>query len=407
MLRGHARVDGGMARRPPAAVGRWGVPWLTGPGLALLLFGIGLAWPGGLGPSRVDLPLAVVLVACQSLPLAVRRIVPRAVFVTVGAAAAVYGVAGFVGSPIDIGELVALYTVSATCRLADSIGALAAAIGGLAAVATSSPHWQGPAETLAVTLVFALVFAVGRHQRLRAARLTEAARYAEELERRQGERVALAAAEERLHLAEELHDAVGHGLAIVRLQASVARRELASHPDRARAAVAMIEERAQAAMEEMQMLLGVLHAGATPSHSPVPHIADLDDLVQPVRAAGIEVTVEREGEPRAMPEVIDVSAYRIVQEALTNVVRHSGASRANVCLRYREDFFEIEVSDNGRGPVDSTSSGGGRGLVGMRERATRLGGLFEVDAEPGRGFVVRAQLPAHDRVVHREDAAAR
>jgi signal transduction histidine kinase len=367
--------------------------------LAVFLFGIGIAWPGGLGPSRVDMPLAVLLVAGQSLPLAMRRSAPRTVFVVVGAASVSYGLSGFVGSPTDIGELVALYTVATTCRLVDSIAAGAAAIGGLSAVAINSPHWQGPAETLAVTLVFVLVLAVGRHQRLRVARLTEASHYAEELERRQGERMALAAAEERLHLAEELHDAVGHGLAIVLLQASVARRELNAHPDRARAAVGVIEERARAAMEEMQVLLNVVHDGETASRSPAPRIDDLDDLVHPVRAAGIEVTLQREGSQRALPEVIEVSAYRIVQEALTNVVRHSGATRAHVCLHCRDDVLDIEVSDNGRGTSDPTTSGGGRGLVGMSVRATRLGGLFDVDAEQRQGFTVRAQLPIPDRAV--------
>jgi signal transduction histidine kinase len=241
------------------------------------------------------------------------------------------------------------------------------------------------------------------HQRLRQTRLAEAAELALQLERGQTERNALAAAEERLRLAEELHDVVGHGITVILLQARLGRRALegdperAQDPQRASAAIGIIEERGRAVMEEMQRLLGVLHGDDSPTLAPLPGIEQLERLASEVREAGIDVEIGYEGAVRRLPEGIEVSAYRIVQEALTNTVRHAGASRATISLAYERHVLEIEVVDDGSGADGQPNgSGRGRGLLGMRERAKRLGGSLDAGPAPGRGFRVHAVLPLGD-----------
>lgn len=360
--------------------------------LAVFLFAIGVGWPGGVTGAGLGLPVGVALVAGQSLPLAIRRKAPRAVFVVVAAASIFYGVYGFAGSPIDLGEPVALYTVATAHQLADSAGALGISVVGLIVEAQLNARWGGPTQTLAVVLVFTLVTAVGRHQRLRAVRLSEAIAHGSELERRHAEHAALVAAEERLRLAEELHDVVGHGLTVVLLQAGLARRTLDAEPDRARAAVEVIEERARSAMQEMQTLLAVLRDDSA-SRAPIPTIADIDRLRLDVAGAGISVALELHGTVRALPELIESSAFRIVQEALTNVVRHSRADTAMVRVGYGDHALEIDVADNGIGMVESPPSCGGRGLIGMRERVTRLGGTLALEQVESGGFRVLARIP--------------
>jgi signal transduction histidine kinase len=207
------------------------------------------------------------------------------------------------------------------------------------------------------------------------------------------ERARAAVAEERTRIARELHDVVAHAVSVIVLQARGARHALDSEPAEARGAVDAIETTATGALAEMRRLLGMLRADdETLALAPQPSLAGLEALAAQVREAGLPVELQVEGEPRELPPGIDLSAYRIVQEALTNVLKHAGPrASARVLVRYGDDQVEVEVADDGAGEANAET--GGHGLLGMRERVTVFGGAFESGPRPDGGFAVRAYLP--------------
>lgn len=203
--------------------------------------------------------------------------------------------------------------------------------------------------------------------------------------------------EERLRIARDLHDVMGHTLAVVSVHAGLAADTIATHPDRAHAAVGTIREATRDAMAELRTLIEVLrHPGAEGSPTaPMPGLEQLDELVAMANGGGLEVRLTSDGEPRRLSPLIELTAYRIVQESLTNVLRHADASVATVRITYRERALEILVEDDGRG--GNGRSEGGHGIAGMRERAAALGG--HVEAGPGShgGFRIHATLPVEGR----------
>ena len=205
-------------------------------------------------------------------------------------------------------------------------------------------------------------------------------------------RAAAAIVEERARIARELHDVVAHSISVMILQARGGRRVLESEPTDARDAFAVIESTGHQALDEMRRLVGMLRSGdeALPL-APQPSLKELGTLVGQVRAAGLPVHVAVEGEPRDLPPGVDLSAFRIVQEALTNSLKHAGPARARVVLRYLADDLELEISDDGRGTSDD--SGSGFGLVGMRERIEVYGGEMQAGRQSGGGYVLRVRLP--------------
>jgi signal transduction histidine kinase len=205
-------------------------------------------------------------------------------------------------------------------------------------------------------------------------------------------RAAAAIAEERARIARELHDVVAHSISVMVLQARGGRRVLDSEPSDARDAFGTIERTGQQALDEMRRLLGMLRRSDEEiALAPQPSLNELGRLVEQVRAAGLPVQVTVEGEPRELPPGVDLSAYRIVQEALTNVLKHAGPARARVVLRYGADDFELEIADDG--PGTGYGSGAGFGLVGMRERVSVYGGEFEAGRRPEGGYALRVRLP--------------
>jgi signal transduction histidine kinase len=212
--------------------------------------------------------------------------------------------------------------------------------------------------------------------------------------RAQRELAARAAAEERLRIARELHDVVAHAMSVITVQAGVARFILPEHPEQTSAALEVIESTGRQALRDMRQLLGVLRQeGDQSPRTPMPALSDLGELVEGTRAAGTEVELKIRGSARPLPEGLEVSAYRIVQEALTNVVKHAGSRRAQVVLGYEPRELTITVLDDGPGGLGGVSAGGGHGLVGMRERAALHGGSVEAGPLPVRGYRVAARLP--------------
>jgi signal transduction histidine kinase len=221
----------------------------------------------------------------------------------------------------------------------------------------------------------------------------------------QAGQVSRALADERAQIARDLHDIVAHAMSVIAVRSGVARMVIDSDPDQARDALAIIEITTRRALHEMRLLVGMLRdPDDRPAElSPVPGLADLDRLIADTAVAGVIVEVDVEGEARPLPPAADLSAYRIVQEALTNVVRHAGPTRARVLIGYRPAELSIEVTDDGpRGPRPSdraprpiAPAGGGHGLIGMRERAALFGGKLEAGPHAA-GFRVRVTLPVEE-----------
>jgi len=212
------------------------------------------------------------------------------------------------------------------------------------------------------------------------------------LERERDATARAAVAEERARIARELHDVVAHGVSVMVVQAEAARRMLRRRPEQAEEALRVVSTTGSEALGELQHLLGVLAPGASePELEPAPGLRDLGALVDRVRAAGLLVELHLDGEVRTLPRGLDLTAYRIVQEALTNVLKHAAASRAEVRLRFADTCLGIEVTDAGQTPAGH--NGNGRGLLGMRERVAAYGGEIEAGRRAGGGYAVRVRLP--------------
>jgi signal transduction histidine kinase len=325
----------------------------------------------------------------MTLPLALRRRTPLLVVAVVMGAlvAQTLLLTGSTPSPDTelIPWLLAVYSVSAH-------GSGRAPILGGAISLAAGVVWLGPDDFLLPFVIFGGAWIAGRlvrNRRLHAGVLEERARVLE-LERDVNARVA--AAEERVRLARELHDVVGHSVSVIVVQAGAERLALGDGAPSTREALLAIEQTGRAALTEMSRLLGLLRRDDEGlALEPRPSLGDVAALAAHIRAAGVPVQVRIEGEPVVLPAGVDVSAYRIVQEALTNVVRHAGPAEASVVVRYELGSVEIEVSDDGRGAEAGNAPG--YGLAGMRERVALHGGTLEASDGAGGGFTVRARLP--------------
>jgi signal transduction histidine kinase len=203
-----------------------------------------------------------------------------------------------------------------------------------------------------------------------------------------------AIAEEQARIARELHDVIAHSVSMIVVQAAAADDVFEERPDQARDALRSIERAGREALGELRRLLSGVRPGlAAEPTEPQPGLARLEELAESVRLGGLAVTVRQEGEPADLPVGLDLSAYRIVQEALTNTLRHARATRAEVTVVYGTDSLEVDVRDDGRGAAGNGDGSGGHGLVGMRERAALLGGTLEAGPHPGGGYRVHARLP--------------
>lgn len=356
-------------------------------------------------PERPHVPVsqaAVLLVLLQTLPLAARRRWPLAVLAVVEVAAALYLAGGLSNSgPTNLGLAVALYTVASRTERRVSLR-LAGLVAGLNALILVVNIALGRPQSVAgLFVVLALVvgsWSLGDNMRTRRAYLAELEERARRLEREQEENAQRAVEEERTRIARELHDVVAHHISAIAVQAGAGTEIAERDPRRAGEALRFIQETSREALVEMRTMLNVLHSTGEPGtdRAPQPSLAQVERLIGQSQAAGLPVTLRREGNVRPLPEALDVSAYRIVQEALTNTLRHAGPAHATVLVRYAADALELEIADDGRGRLPM--SGGtsvGRGLVGMHERVALFGGELVAGPRPapGHGFLVRAHLP--------------
>ena len=243
-----------------------------------------------------------------------------------------------------------------------------------------------------VGLLTAISWTAGVFISRRSAQAHEMTRRAENLEREQREAAVRAVAEERQRIARELHDVIAHSVSVMTVQAGAVRRLLRPEQEKEREALETVEATGREALTEMRRLVGLLREeGAMPEFSPQPGLATMRDLLDTVRSAGLPVDLTVEGAPLELPPGIDLAAYRVVQEALTNALKHGGTAHAWVSVNWGEDELELEVANDGR--ADGDGSGGGHGLTGMRERVALYGGKVESGPRDGGGFVVRARLP--------------
>jgi signal transduction histidine kinase len=338
---------------------------------------------------------AIFLLAA-TVPLAWRRDAPLAVVVTISVALLGGGVlfdgyqASFQGF---LASIVALYTVAAYGEQRERIiGAAAVAVGLAGFQLAEVLRGNDIGELPGVWLPFLIAFALGRVRGWQLSESKHLRRRAAELERERDEKARLAVQEERARIARELHDIVAHAISIMIVQARVGRRRLAGEPELPRESFDTIEDTGRQALTEMRRLVGMLRAeGEQPALDSHPGLGQLDELVAQVSKAGLAVELTIEGEPRELPPGIDLSSYRIVQEALTNALKHAGQATARVVVRYSDDEIDIAVTDTGA----NTEEGGpgGHGLAGMRERVSLYGGQIEAGHQAGGGFIVRARLP--------------
>lgn len=353
--------------------------------------------PGSQGITfRDPSPVGVVLALAASVPLAWRRRWPFSTFFVVAMSAMAYEVAGFATVFAPFGLLVALYTVGAHCpRQRSRLAALITAVG--LAVVLLTARWDVNAASISSNvIVFATVWLIGDNLRTRRAYVASLQDRAERAERTRAAEAQRAVAEERTRIARELHDVVAHSMSVMVVQAGAARRVLDRNPGQTAEALEAIEATGRQAMTEMRRLLGVLRDSGEGARirAPQPSMAELRALVEQFADAGLPVTLSVDGDERDLPAGVALSAYRIVQEALTNSLKHAGpAAAVEVRVRYEDDEVVVEVLDDGRGVVAATSSTAGHGLVGMRERVDVCGGELRTGPRAGGGFGVRARLP--------------
>jgi signal transduction histidine kinase len=397
-----------------------GIGWWRRPGWArplpplvvdgLLAGGLGLlSVTSALSDRRrgANIPtLGLVLLVALVPALLVRRRLPGTTLAAVAGLQVGMLALGMPPSANFAAELVAPYSVAAYGSRRVRLAAAAAAGVALVAIALLPSGRWSRGDALALMIAGAGAWLLGSVLRDRRAGVAELAERTARLERERELEARRAAAEERLRIARELHDVVAHNLSVVVVQAQAAQRILDRDADRARGVVVSIERTGREALDEMRRLLSVLRAGepsagtdagADGLFGPQPGLARIGELVEQVRSAGLPVTVRVEGAERPLTAAVDLSAYRIVQEALTNSLKHAGPASAEVVLRYRAADLELTVSDDGRGGAarldGGAAPGSGHGLVGMRERVELFGGDLAAGPRPGGGYQVRARLP--------------
>jgi signal transduction histidine kinase len=356
-------------------------PRLVDIGIALALASGYIGRAAHFGRWTIGLPLAVIEVA----PLLARRRYPLPVLAVV--ASATFAEVAIYGSTFPLAAAVAVYTVAAQLDRRTSLIASAVSGAAISLLALARDGYHSLVQTL---LLFAIAWVVGDNLGTRRAYLNELELRAERLEREQQAEAARAVAEEQARIARELHDVIAHNVSVMVIQAAAGRDAFDERPQRAREALETIETTGRSALAELRRLLRAVRDG-DPEYEPQPGLSRLPSLIDQVRASGLEVALEIKGTSTPLPAAIDLSAYRVVQEALTNTLKHAQASRVDVRLHYGPNELEVDVRDDGR--ATGNGAGTGSGLIGMRERLAAVGGALSTGPADGGGYAVRARFP--------------
>lgn len=338
--------------------------------------------------------VAAVLGLAFTISLAWRRRMPLVPLALAFPVLAASGSGGLDGTPaLLVALVVATYSVGSEARDTQALaGALGVGLLIAGTVLRDPDAREALGDLLVPVVLLGGAWLAGVTVRTRRDQARAAEGRAAELERVREAEAQAAVADERARIARELHDVVAHAIGVIVVQARGGRRAIDDDPAATRGALDAIESTAVGALAEMRRLLGVLRSDDERiALAPRPGLRDLDRLVEQVRAAGLPVELEVEGEAIDLAPGIDLSAYRIVQEALTNALRHAGPASARVVIQYGAGRLDLEVSDTG--PGEPVGRGEGHGLLGMRERVALYGGQLEAGPQPGGGFSVRARLP--------------
>ncbi|WP_328425086.1 sensor histidine kinase [Streptomyces sp. NBC_00443] len=380
---------------------------------AVLLFGISVLSVAVREEGGQDLPgtsseaIIVPVLLLLGLVIALRRRMPEKMLVlaiVVGLAQLVLNVAP---TPVNFAFLVITYTVAATgarwaSRLALGTGLCAAPLAQTRWPEQDSSVLGNVALVIFLAVPFALAWVLGDSIRTRRAYYEQLEERATRLEKEREAQSKVAVAAERARIARELHDVVAHNVSVMVVQADGAAYVLDSAPDQAKKALETISSTGRQALAEMRRLLGVLRTGEhqeSGEYVPQPDVEQIDDLIQQCRSSGLPVDFKVEGTPRPLPSGVELTAYRIVQEALTNTRKHGGPNTgASVRLVYFDDGLGLLVEDDGKGAPhelyeDGGADGSGHGLIGMRERVGMVGGTLDAGPRPGGGFRISALLP--------------
>ncbi len=371
---------------------------------------LGLASTTGRGqvPRSVYEPmdaLGVVLVLAASVPFVFRQHAPLAVLVAATIAVVANMLLGHNEGLTPFFIWVAVVTVGAMCPPRKTIIGAVVLLAGLLALLVSDGYGFDGESFIVNAALFAAMFMFGVNLRTRKARITALEERADAVEREKEEEARRAVADERLHVARELHDVVAHSMGVIAVQASVGEHVIDDDPAEAKRALAAISGVSRSTLAEIRRMLGVLretdgdaNGAGGPAYAPAPGLSELDRLVGELDRAGIPVALSYEGEREELPRGVDLTAYRIVQEALTNVLKHAGPARATVVVRYEPGALGLEIVDDGRGVNGHSDGRSGHGLVGMRERVAVYGGTLETGLKAGGGFRVAVRLPYEEPV---------
>ena len=346
--------------------------------------------------------LSILLLFAQTVPLVWRRVAPLPIFIVTAVAAIAHAALAEGSVNTTLGSLIMLFTVAEYEDRRVSLAAVVAigvAMGALIALRAGLPASLG--ALVQTELAVLVSYTLGIWARERRAYIGTVEQRADRAEREREERAQRAVADERERIARELHDVVTHHVSVIVIQAGAARRALERRPADAQAAIDAIDATGRQALGDMRRMLGILggHADgpaatAEPTLEPMPGLDRLGALLESVRAAGLPVELSIEGAPRRLDPGVELSAYRIVQEALTNTLKHAQGARARVHVRYEPGVLEVRVADEGGAGSRRLSAPdeGGHGLIGMRERVALFGGTLEAGPLES-GFRVRARLP--------------
>lgn len=366
---------------------------VAGPLLAISIAFVVWTDPGQ--PWSASWPVLTAVTLVQCLPLFVRRRFPVLTFAVIAAGAGLQATLQILVLA-NIAVLVALYNVAFRRTWPWALAAAAVTVLGIGILTFGYEHAGMTAFGNYVVFICA-VWITGRYTRSRREQLTELHERARRLEREQDAQARAAVAAERSRIARELHDVMAHSVSVMIVQSDGGSFALDDDPESARRAFGAISATGRETLAEMRRLLGVLREDDESGYAPQPGVEQLGDLVEQVRAAGLPVELTVEGARRTLPKSLELVVYRVIQESLTNTMKHGGpGATARARLHYGDGVIEATVSDDGRGVIAS-SDGRGHGLIGLRERVAMYGGTVTAGPRSGGGFEVAARMPLDAR----------